>query len=249
MSGKKYQRRFTVAEAADFGPDIRSALALLAKAHDYACRTDADAWEFSIEIERLLARGLETSDLRWLVRMGYLEHAREITQPADAERRFQTTANNAFTKKTCFVLTEAGLLVARARVAKPALVVAAAAGGPTPADRDSIPDWDRERHILSVGDRVVKRYRHPSANQRRILDAFQEERWVHRIDDPLPYLPECEAKERLHSTINRLNRNQQQPLIHFFGDGTGQAFCWELAEAGSSFRPAKANSTKLRAAA
>ena len=42
-----------------------------------------------MEIERLLALGMTTSDLRWLVKRGYLSHSREITLSEDAERRFE----------------------------------------------------------------------------------------------------------------------------------------------------------------
>ena len=64
----------------------------------------------STSANRLLALGLTTSDLRWLAKRGFVSHAREITVPQDAERRFAPPEQNlAFAKDTCFVLTAAGL--------------------------------------------------------------------------------------------------------------------------------------------
>ncbi len=246
MCGEKQRRRCAIAGAAEAGAEIRSALVLLAGADDFGLDKAADAREFSIDIGCLLGHGLETSDLRWLVRMGYLEHAREITRPADATRRFQSSPNLGFTKRSFFVLTEAGLLVARRELARLAVVALAATA---PADQPLLPDWDCERHILSLGGRVVKHFKHPSGNQKAVLDAFEEERWTHRILDPLPYLPQREAKKRLRSTINRLNRNQREPLLHFCGDGTGEAFCWKLTEAACACGPAETNRNNVLATA
>ncbi len=78
--------------------------------YDYASDLACSPWDFSVEIDRLLARGITTSDLRWLIKRGYLSHAREITGAGDAERRFESQGKNlAFFDDTCFVLTAAGL--------------------------------------------------------------------------------------------------------------------------------------------
>ena len=72
-------------------------------------------------------------------------------------------------------------------------------------------------------------------NQEAILTAFQEEGWPARIDDPLPPHPEQDPKRRLNDTIKCLNRKQSQSLIHFRGDGTGEAVIWErVAKNGSN---------------
>jgi hypothetical protein len=74
-----------------------------------------------------------------------------------------------------------------------------------------------------------------------VLAAFAEEGWPPRIDDPLPPCGEPTPKNRLRFTIRRLNAYQQQPLIRFFADGTGQGVRWE--------RLAAAAAVKLRRAA
>jgi hypothetical protein len=87
---------------------LLSALAQLAHADACARSEECSPWEFAVEIESLLAEGLTTSDLRWLARKGYVEHAYEVTRPRDKTRRFQSCRNLALAKRTCFVLTEVG---------------------------------------------------------------------------------------------------------------------------------------------
>jgi len=112
------------------------------------------------------------------------------------------------------------------------------------------PHWNAESRVLSVGGRIVKRFRVPSRNQQAVLSAFEEEGWPHRIDDPLPYRAGLKAKYRLHFTIGRLNRGGAQPVIRFLGDGTGEGICWEYCEAASVSLPQVANAPgeKRRAA-
>lgn len=64
---------------------VRTGLEELLAAYDYAHDLACSFWDFSVKIDRLLARGLTTSDLRWLVKRGYLNHAREVTGPHDAD--------------------------------------------------------------------------------------------------------------------------------------------------------------------
>ncbi len=53
---------------------------------------------------------MTTSDLRWLVRCGYLLHAREITGLDDSDRRFDSQSQSlVLYPNTCFVLTASGL--------------------------------------------------------------------------------------------------------------------------------------------
>ena len=81
----------------------------------------------------------------------------------------------------------------------------------------SNPKWDRDRHELRVGDRIVKRFKRPAVNQETILATFEDDGWPSRIDDPLPTLAEQDPKQRLHDTIKCLNRSQKRHLIHFQG--------------------------------
>jgi len=95
------------------------------------------------------------------------------------------------------------------------------------AHKKIAPAWDAERRELRLGLVMVKEFRQPAKNQETILAAFQEENWPPRIDDPLPGGDNRDARERLHNTVNRLNR-QPVRMIRFLLDGTGQGILWEL---------------------
>ena len=56
------QPRMTETER--FAPEVRHGLEQLLQATDYAQDLDSSLWEFAVEIERLLALGMTTSDLR-----------------------------------------------------------------------------------------------------------------------------------------------------------------------------------------
>ncbi len=91
-------------------PQLRAGLGQLLRAFDYARDLECSAWDFSVEIERLLDHGMTTSDVRWLVKRGYLSHGRETTGADDADRHFDTSCRNlAFFPNSCFVLTASGL--------------------------------------------------------------------------------------------------------------------------------------------
>jgi len=213
---------------------LRSALAQLAHADACAQSAQCSSWEFAVEIESLIAEGLSTSDLRWLVRKGYVEHGYEVTRARDTARRFQPCCNLAFDKRTCFVLTEAGVRLAETQ--GPPLPPFPP-DEPPPARRRSsdtihrapcLPSWDHDRRVLRMEGCVVKQFKVPSPSQEVILAAFEEEGWPAAIDDPLPPHAGQDSKRRLRNTIQSLNANQKHPLLHFCGDGSGRRILWEI---------------------
>ncbi len=220
-------------EAAQLAPRVRAALQQLAEAHDYATDTRREPWDFAIEIDRLLALGLSTSDLRWLTGKGYVEHACEVTQLTDSSRRFHPTQNLAFGPQTCFIATEPGMALVRHGFSSLAIYSmhgsANSSGIPgVPAASAAAPFWDRQRRVLSVGGRVVKQFRVPSPNQEAVLVALQREGWPACVADPLPPIAAQMAKIRLHDTIKCLNARQENRLIRFRGNGMGNGVLWEL---------------------
>ena len=231
---------------------VLAALADLQQAHEYASRLSRDRWEFAVELEYLVTLGATVSDLRFLAINGYVESAREITQPGDPARRYEASRNLAFDQASCFVVTEAGLALLKACESRHAVSSICLCGGTNrvepsngiaPANESLLPHWDADSRSLTLGDQVVRRYCMPSPNQQAILTAFQESGWSRSVDDPLPYLPLRQAKDRLHATIRCLNANQENRLLRFRGDGTGQAVLWELftespAELAAYLRPA-----------
>ncbi len=207
------------------------------RAYEYAQDIECETWEFAVEIRELLQTGLNQSDLRWLVKKGFIEHGRDVTGPSDESRVFRRERGLVFTKRTCFVLTPRGASYfreLRSQQDERRRVVTLHATSPASevpgAPHVALPHWDRDRQELRIGNTVVKQFKVPAPNQEMIIAAFDEEGWPPRIDDPLPPHPQQDPKRRLHDTINSLNRNQRVELIRFLGDGSGQGVRWERAD-------------------
>ena len=205
---------------------LSAALARLDQARRYAQDVHVDPWQFAVSVTDLLQMGLTESDLRWLTAKGYATMAEEL-ETVGRERRFRSTERFALTPATGIVVTSQGKRLFD-------LLRTSGSAGATGVSEQRVvaprtPRWDRSRGELHLGETLVKRFRLPAPNQKRILSAFEEERWPPRIDDPLPPHPEIDSKRRLHHTLVALNRNQKQKLIQFQGDGTGQGICWALA--------------------
>jgi hypothetical protein len=204
------------------------------KSQSYADSLKACIWDFAVELPCLRRLGLSNNDLRWLVAAGLVNHAIETTSDSDTVRNFERPARLRFRKRTCFVLTPKGAAVGEAAFRHhfpPAEGLAEIEHSDTP-DASSrghslTPTWDHDRQELRIGKVIVKRFRVPAPSQEAILEAFQEEAWPPRIDDPLPPHSDQAPKRRLQETIKSLNRNQKRPLVRFLGDGNGQGVLWE----------------------
>jgi hypothetical protein len=210
---------------------FQQALKLLSEAHEYACCVASDPWDFAVDIRQLRRLGLTENDLRFLVRLKVCEQALEITSPNDEGRLFQATGSLSFSDQTCFTLTNRGIAAAE-------LADASAAIRPTisPPRFDPTftigltrqhPFWDSNGRTLIFAGRMVKQFKLQAINQERVLSAFQEELWPKRILDPLCPHPNLDSKRRLSDTIKCLNRRQENSLIRFRGDGTGEGVLWE----------------------
>ncbi len=93
---------------------------------------------------------------------------------------------------------------------------------------DITPIWDTQSRELRLGAHVVKQFKWPAITQEAVLQAFSEEGWPTRIDDPLPPSPNICPKRRLHDTIKCLNRRRVNKFIKFRGDGTGEGVLLEI---------------------
>ncbi len=209
----------------------QSGLALLLTAGEAAKELRREIWDFAVEIHNLRSAGLTSNNLRWLVCKGYAEHALETTRPKSPRRTFQATGNLMLCERSCFVLTPAGVALARGEGPAPRNG-GAPEQAPPPAERRApakVPRWDAACRELRWGTKVVKRFRVPALNQELILAAFEEECWPPHLDDPLPNNDNTDPKQRLQDTIKRLNRNQVNRLILFRGDGSGTGILWEAA--------------------
>jgi hypothetical protein len=207
----------------------KQGLDLLQQAHLYAQCLGRGVWDFALDLNALNRVGLSTNDLRWLLLQGLLAHAHETTVPATDRRTFRPAGAIGFERKSCFVLTAAGVEFVRQGAVCRLQTPSSEYSAPKSQQmfHPNLPVWDEQRRELRVGDKVVKRFATPAPNQELILATFQEDGWPVRIDDPLPPLADQEPKRRLHDTINSLNRHQQKHLIRFIGDGSGEGIRWE----------------------
>jgi hypothetical protein len=204
-------------------------MSVLLRALDYAIDLGRSRWEFAVELAELQRLGLSTADCRWLVCKGWVEIARELSSAPGSPRRFQHDLHLSLTRRSCLVLTDLGATEVRKHFARQRERVLTVNTTPQKSSAANLlPHWDRDRHELRVGGQLVKQFRLPSPNQEKVLNAFEEENWPVRIDDPLPPNEKLDAKQRLHDTIKNLNRHQKNPLIRFMGDGTGQGVRWEI---------------------
>lgn len=82
-----------------------------------------------------------------------------------------------------------------------------------------------ENRILKLNGKEIAKYKPAAKNQIAILDAFEEEGWPKRIDDPL--VPtQTDPGAKLRETIRGLN--DKQGFIEFKADGESQGVEWEL---------------------
>ncbi len=198
---------------------------MLLEAYDCAMEASRDVWDFAVEISVLEECGITRSGFRSLVCKGLVHHARESKPVRGQVRSFRPTGNLTFHRRTCFILTESGVQLARGLAAEKE---PSEGNGKHELKTTHVqPRWDPIRQELTLSGQVVKRFKVPAPNQELVLAVFQEEGWPLRIDDPLPYQPDQDPKRRLHDTINALNRRQINQLLRFVGDGKGSGIRWE----------------------
>jgi hypothetical protein len=226
---------------------LQAGLSVLLEAHDYALDLQLDSWDFAVELSTLRHLGLTNSDCRWLAGKGLVECGFEMTLAGDERRSFRQCTNLKLTKRTCLILTSAGVDAAGGHAPvevrrAPVRTVAVADSADRSAHRlgscseliaaanvsEPKPTWDRDRQQLRLGKAIVKQFKVPAASQEAVLAAFQEEDWPERIDNPLSHKSDQDPKCRLRDTINSLNRNQKRPLVRFRCDRSGQGVCWEF---------------------
>src|SRR5690606_33281778 len=181
------------------GQKFAAALIVLLEAAEYASDTKSDRWDFAVAIWDLRELGLNDNDFRFLVKKQWVEHAREVTVQGTNGREFRPAGDLTFNRRTCFILTDTGIAQAQdladdcPQAVAPLLI-------PDSANsfllRHEMPCWHAETRELWIGDKLAKRFKRHAENQEIILNAFQEEGWPARIDDPLPPQPEQDSKRR-----------------------------------------------------
>lgn len=102
---------------------------------------------------------------------------------------------------------------------------------PTPEENGAreLPVFNSQSGELWFAGQCIRSRKRPAPNQELILEAFEEEGWPLRIDDPL--LGGCDdPRARLHDALRQLNARLRPRLIEFFRDGTGQGIGWRIVK-------------------
>ena len=210
----------------------RTVLQLLIRAMQSAIDHQRDPWDFSIEITELTNLGIGKHLLRVMVCQGVIAHKRETTVTGQNNRSFDPEQDVVLSERSCFVISDMGLSQFESTVTRKEQLMQKPHykrnKGAVDGSTDLVPVWDTKRRELRFGNVIVKRFKWPAANQEQVLQAFQEEGWPAKIDDPLPPDPSICPKRRLHDTIKCLNRRQINGAIKFRGDGTGQGVLLEI---------------------
>lgn len=94
-----------------------------------------------------------------------------------------------------------------------------------------LPRYDAVRRELWFLGLLVKKFRHPAANQESLLKAFDEENWAREIFDPLPQKGETLPSKRLSDTIEALNKHHHTPGLLKFESREGQVVGWSRVAA------------------
>jgi len=98
------------------------------------------------------------------------------------------------------------------------------------------PTWNKERRELFFGETLCKKFRTQRGNQEIILESFEESGWPPRMDDPLPGGLDVDRRKRLSDAVRALNQ-QQEHLIFFEMDGSGEGVLWKPHPAPPSVVP------------
>ncbi len=229
-------------------PAVCATLKRLREANKSAIDCGRDPWDFAVELSQFLDSGIGTHMLRVMISQNWITHMREVPGRSKYRREFEPESEMVLSKQSCFLITQKGLKIARqltpqgptsmtkndSRIENGSVSKSNLAHLNSEADTqmDSagypIPCWDRKRRELRIGGVVVKKFKWPAENQEQVLEAFEEEGWPPRIDDPLIRHPKIDPKRRLHDTLKCLNRKQVHEYVKFRGDGTGRGVLLEI---------------------
>jgi hypothetical protein len=211
----------------DSEPATLAGLALLLGNYRCAQMLHCSPWKFALHLPEWREVGLTTATLRQLVQVGHVEYRHRL--PAEFERAAPPVPWGQ-EREGYVVLTPAGARSARERLRAVRDEQSAVEDFPERADADPTPHWDGLVRELTLGRRLIKRFRRPAPNQECILMAFEGHGWPERIDDPLPRDHSIGSAVRLRETIKSLNHGQTQGLLRFVLESGGRGIRWKLVE-------------------
>lgn len=97
------------------------------------------------------------------------------------------------------------------------------------------PRYIAAEHALYVGDKLIRKFKHPSPRQEGVIAAFEKAGWPTQIANPFAnptsLAKQHKAKQFLHDAIKRLNETQTVITFHGSGDGLGVSWEWRRKSA------------------
>jgi hypothetical protein len=211
----------------DTEPATLAGLALLLGNYRCAQMLDCSPWRFALRLVELREVGLTLTTLRHLVDAGQVVYQRRL--PPEFEHA--APPNWDPQPEGYVVLTPAGARAARERLRaihdeQPAI----REDYPQRNATEPVPHWDGLVRELTLGRRLIKRFRRPAPNQECILMTLEGLGWPERIDDPLPRDPGIVSVVRLRETIKSLNHGQTHALLRFTLESNGRGIRWKCVE-------------------
>jgi hypothetical protein len=196
--------------------EVQAALTLLLGPYLSTTRLGRTARPFALELSILRQTGVRDDQLEQLVASGYLEPWR---QPTHAKARAAPAASGG-DERTCLVLTPAGV----DRALHFAGLVAQA--GPKKRQAAPKPEWVEYDFQLWFHGQLLRQFGREAPNPIRLLTAFQTQRWVPRILNPMLGDVDYPAADQLLQTVKNLNDTLRLPLLEFEADRSRQGVRW-----------------------
>ncbi len=225
-------------------PRVHGALSLLLGAYHNNEAAGSESWDQALSMSALEQAGVNSSDLRWLIGRGLVEHAVDAPGSQATSHVVRRPNRARFQSGAVFRLTAVGakfvqqLDLSTAESVRPASASRAAGSHRSVASPPLRPRWDRDRCELRVGSALARRFLLEAADQVRILAAFEEARWPESIESPLG-LPSDGAAKRLRRAVDGLNNSCTGRLVRFFLDEKKQCVGWAFADAVDARSPSE----------
>jgi hypothetical protein len=191
---------------------VCQSLLFMRETYAYATEFCLSEWEDPLGMETLRRWGLHVADIGQFLQDGLVEHGLEASRPGRKKRSVEPTFSRVLSSKSCFVLTQKGLILANE---------CARAAGLAEMDVDkpkaTRPQWNRQlKELRYLQNLLVKDFsRQPGSNQEALLSAFQTRGWCRCIANPFVDDGNVDPKSRFMEAVKDLNGHQVHRLIRF----------------------------------
>jgi hypothetical protein len=209
-------------------PYFLKALKTLLHAFDVVTESGKPVWESAVAWLDFQHQDIPSSALGWLMDRDIVSHSYLQKGRKQSFRQFKA---HTFDDSSCFALEAKAV----AQVRHWLLVVNLGLR----QDRENnhaalfgLPYWKSDDSELWYEYDLVKIIPEKAANQRKVLDFCQENQWRQPFENLFKIHPDkgdCDS-DTLHNALARLNANQVRRRLHFYRDGSGKRFRFEIIQ-------------------